>query len=130
MKRFLIAFVGTVLAGLWLSVVAAPGEKSVGTLHHVVVFKFKTNAPPASVQQVEASFEALQTKIPQVKTLNWGTNVSPEHLNKGFTHCFSLTFKSDADRDAYLVHPAHKEFGAGLGPVLDDVLVIDFWSKP
>ncbi len=51
-------------------------------------------------------------------------------MDQGFTHCFFLTFKNEADRDAYLPHPAHKEFGALLGPVLDKVLVIDYWTKP
>ncbi|MBP7933740.1 MAG: Dabb family protein [Phycisphaerae bacterium] len=31
--------------------------------------------------------------------------------------------------DAYLVHPAHKEFGVSLGPVLDKVAVVDYWTK-
>ena len=35
---------------------------------------------------------------------------------------------SEKDRDAYLPHPEHKAFGKVLGPVMDDVFVIDFWS--
>ncbi|HEX9046301.1 MAG TPA: Dabb family protein [Verrucomicrobiae bacterium] len=50
-------------------------------------------------------------------SLQCGTNVGPENLNKGFTHCFALSFKSAADRDAYLKHPAHKAFGKVVGPV-------------
>lgn len=129
MKRFALLAAAAVLAGFLFSSIAAPADKKAGTLHHIVILKFKTNAPPAAIRGVETSFEDLQKKIPQVNSLKWGTNVSPEHLNKGFTHCFLLTFKSDADRDAYLVHPAHKAFGQGLGPVLDDVLAIDFWSQ-
>ena len=34
-----------------------------------------------------------------------------------------------AARAEYLPHPAHKEFGAILGPHLDDVLVIDYWAR-
>jgi hypothetical protein len=56
-------------------------------------------------------------------------NNSPEHLNQGFTHCFFLTFKSEKDREVYLPHPAHKEFGRVLGPHLDKVLVIDYWTS-
>ena len=32
-------------------------------------------------------------------------------------------------RDAYLTHPEHRAFGRVLGPVLDEVFVIDFWGK-
>jgi hypothetical protein len=95
----------------------------------VVSLKFKDTATPEQVQQVEAAFRALKKKIPQVAALEWGTNISPEKLNKGFTHDFLLTFRSEKDRDDYLVHPDHKEFGKLLGPVLAEVLVIDFWAR-
>ncbi|HAB15886.1 MAG TPA: Dabb family protein [Verrucomicrobiota bacterium] len=98
-------------------------------LQHVVSFKFKDSATKEQVKAVEESFRALKTKIPQIERLQWGLNNSPEGLNKGFTHCWVLTFASEADRDAYLVHADHKEFGKGLKPVLADVFVIDFWVK-
>ena len=105
------------------------GHDSKGTLHHVVALKFKDSATIEQVKAVESAFEGLKPKVPGIKSLQWGTNVSPEKLNKGFTHAFVLTFANEADRDAYLVHPAHKDFGKVLGPVLGDVFVIDFWSK-
>jgi Stress responsive A/B Barrel Domain len=40
-----------------------------------------------------------------------------------------VTFKTAEDRDAYLVHPAHKEFVKLVGPIVDDVFVIDFWAE-
>jgi hypothetical protein len=94
-----------------------------------VCFKFKSTAKPEDIQKVEAAFQQLRSKIPQVASLEWGTNVSPEQRNKGFTHCFLLSFNSDKDRDTYLDHPEHKAFGKIVGPVLDDVFVIDFWAK-
>jgi Stress responsive A/B Barrel Domain len=99
-------------------------------LRHVVLFKFKDTATPAPIRQVEDAFRVLPGKISEVKTFEWGTNVSPENLAQGFTHCFLLSFSSDKDRDAYLVAPAHQEFGALLRPYLDKVLVVDFWSQP
>ena len=98
-------------------------------LNHVVSFKFKDSATKEQIKEVEEAFRALKTKIPQIQKLQWGVNNSPEGLNKGFTHCWVLTFGADADRDAYLVHPDHKEFGKLLKPFLADVFVIDFWSK-
>jgi hypothetical protein len=118
---------------LALSLVAATADKDTKTkkarLRHVVSLKFKDSATKEQIKQVEDAFAALETRIPTVNALKWGTNVSPEKLNKGFTHCFLLTFKSDKDRDDYLVHPAHKEFGKLLEPLLAEVMVIDFWSK-
>ncbi|GEO04076.1 stress responsive protein [Adhaeribacter aerolatus] len=97
-------------------------------LRHVVIFKFKDSATPAQVKEVERAFSALPSKIPTIIGYEWGTNVSPENLAQGYTHCFLVTFKNAADRDAYLPHPAHKEFGKILGPHLDKVLVIDFFG--
>ena len=105
------------------------GAEAAGKLKHVVCFKFKSTAKPEDIQKVEEAFQQLKGKIPQVASLEWGTNVSPEQRNKGFTHCFLLSFKSDKDRDTYLDHPEHKAFGKIVGPVLDDVFVIDFWAK-
>jgi hypothetical protein len=98
-------------------------------LQHVVCFKFKPTATAQDIQKVEEAFKALKHKIPLVVSLEWGTNVSKEQKNKGFTHCFVLTFKSEQDCDAYVAHPEHKAFGALVGPLLDDVFVIDFWPK-
>lgn len=98
-------------------------------LRHVVLFKFKDSATPADVKKVEDAFAALPGKIKTIKDYEWGTNSSPENLNQGLTHCFFLTFASDKDRDDYLVHPDHKEFGAVLRPYLDKVTVLDYWTK-
>jgi hypothetical protein len=100
-----------------------------GVVRHVVLFKFKDDASTDKIQAIEAKFRELKTRIPQIQDLEWGTNVSPENHAQGFTHCFLLTFKDTAARDAYLPHPAHKEFGAQLGPILDKVLVVDYVAK-
>ena len=110
-------------------VIGAESSMKKEKLLHVVSIKFKADAKPEKIKEVEDAFRALKTKIPQIATLEWGTNNSPEKINKGFTHCFVLSFKSEADRSVYLPHPAHKAFGAVLGPVLDDVMVVDFWAQ-
>lgn len=99
-------------------------------LRHVVLFGFKETATPEDVQRVLDAFKALPSQISEIKGFEWGTNSSPEGLNQGLTHAFTLTFHSDADRDAYLPHPAHKAFGDIVGPTLDKVTVVDYWTKP
>lgn len=98
-------------------------------LRHVVLFKFKDTSTPEDVKKVEAAFAALPAKISMIKGYEWGKNNSPENLNQGLTHCFFLTFSSDKDRDAYLVHPEHKAFGKIVGPHLDKVTVVDYWVE-
>ncbi|HEX8911935.1 MAG TPA: Dabb family protein [Humisphaera sp.] len=109
----------------------APTEKKEhsGVLYHVVSLKFKPGTTPEQIKAVEDAFAALKTKVPGIKSLTWGTNVSPEKHDKGFTHCFVLSFATAKDRDGYLVHPDHAAFGKVLGPVMADVFVLDFWGK-
>ncbi|MBI5388444.1 MAG: Dabb family protein [Verrucomicrobia bacterium] len=120
MKILTTLLCAAVLAGMTLTASAAQ------KVQHVVSFKFKSTATADDIKKVEAAFAGLKKKIAQIKSLEWGTNVSPEKLNKGFTHCWILSFNSEKDRDAYLVHPDHKAFGKLLGPFLEDVFVVDF----
>ena len=135
MHRFVLP-VCTLLMSVALRAVAADSPAAPAAdaparkLFHVVAVKFKEGATKEQIGDVEKAFAALKEKIPGILSLDWGTNSSPEKLNKGFTHCFVLTFASEGDRDDYLTHAEHKAFGAVLGPVRDDVMVIDFWTEP
>ncbi len=125
----LVAFLGSVAIASALADEGKAKDSAQGTLRHVVLFKFKDDTTPEQVKAVEDAFRALPKKIPTIAGFEWGTNNSPENLAQGFTHCFFLTFKSEADRAVYLPHPAHKAFGKLLHPYLDKVLVVDYWTK-
>lgn len=98
-------------------------------LRHVVIFKFKDSSSPKDVQNVADTFADLKNKIPQIADFEWGINVSKEKLDQGFTHCFILTFKSEQDADTYQEHPAHRNFQQVLGPHMEKVFVVDYWTK-
>lgn len=95
---------------------------------HIVVFKYKSTATPAQIEQVTSAFLDLKHKIPGITSFEYGVNNSPENLNKGFTHVYLLTFKNAQSRDNYLPHPEHKKFGELLGKlgVLEEPFVVDF----
>jgi len=128
MKRicycFLISFCFLIMSGTLF----AQTKKNTSVLRHVVLFKFKDTSQPADVKKIEDAFRGLAGKIKLIKDFEWGTNSSPENLNQGLTHCFLVTFASDKDRDAYLVHPDHQAFVEILKPHLDKVTVVDYWS--
>lgn len=124
MKKILILLL--VLIAMKTETIAQSTEK---VLRHVVLFKFKETSTKEDVKKVEDAFRALPSKIPAIKSLEWGTNNSPENINQGFTHCFFVTFASEADRAIYLPHPDHKAFGQVLRPHLDKVLVVDYWTE-
>lgn len=128
MKTYLLVLLLTVslAAAALLSVNAQNSRRN---LRHVVAFQFKESATAEQVAEVVDAFRALESKISEIRSFEAGTNISPEGLTKGFTHCFILTFSSAEDRDAYLIHPDHKGFGQLVGPVVSDVFVIDFWAE-
>jgi hypothetical protein len=104
-------------------------QKTNKVLRHVVMFKFKEGSPEEKIREVESAFSSLPGKISEIKDYEWGTNNSPEGLDKGFTHCFFVTFSSEEGRAAYLPHPDHQAFVQILQPHLEDVLVLDYWTK-
>ena len=104
---------------------SASSEK---VLRHVVLFSFKEDLPEEKVREVEDAFRQLPKKIKEIADFEYGKDNSPEGLAQGFTHCFLVTFKTAKDRDAYLPHPAHKEFVKLVGGRLEKVLVVDYWA--
>jgi hypothetical protein len=128
MKSF-FAFIAAASLFILSSTMTQAQSKNEKVLRHVVLFKFKDTSTAADVKKVEDAFADLAKKLPLIKGYEWGKNNSPEKLNQGLTHCFLLTFSSEKDRDDYLVHPDHKAFGKILGPHLDKVTVVDYWTE-
>jgi hypothetical protein len=98
-------------------------------VRHVVSFKFKASTPAEEIRKIESAFSALRSKIPQIQSLEWGTDVGPEGLSKGFTHMWILTFSDLPALKTYIDHPDHVAFVNLLKPNLEDVFVLDFHSK-
>jgi hypothetical protein len=129
MKNMNILLCVAIILGMALCAFAADTMGKKGKLRHVVAFKFKDTATPDQIKEVEQAFHALKGKIHEVVSIEWGTNVSTENRDKGFTHCFIVTFNNEKDRDAYLVHPEHKKFVDMALPVIGDVFVLDFVGR-
>lgn len=108
--------------------VHAQKDNNKQVLRHVVMFGWKEGTDPAYINKIVNAFGNLPDKIALIKSFEWGTNNSPENLNQGLSHCFLLTFNSEADRDAYLIHPDHKAFVSLLNPSPDKVTVFDYWA--
>jgi quinol monooxygenase YgiN len=98
-------------------------------LRHVVMFKFKKDATADQIDAVVKAFSDLPRQIDSIVDYEWGTNNSPEKLDKGFTHLFLVSFKDEAGREKYLPHPAHMAFVEKLKPILEEPMVIDYWAK-
>jgi len=102
----------------------------VTAVRHLVLLRFHDDTPATDRADIEAAFAALPAQIAGISAFEWGTDVSPEGLSKGFTHAFVLSFHDEAARNAYLSHPAHRAFVEMLKPHLADVLVLDYLPRP
>jgi hypothetical protein len=126
-RRSIVFFVAlSLLAASTLMPTAASAADKV--LCHIVMYKFKDDVKPAQVQEVVDAFAGLPKKIPLIIGFEHGTNVSKEGKSEGFTHIFVVTFKNEADRDAYIAHPAHEAFVKVVRDRREKVVVIDYWA--
>lgn len=95
-------------------------------LRHLVLFRFLPELADDQVASLIGAFAALPDHIPEVMSFEHGRNESPEGLDHGYTHAFTLGFADAAARDRYLAHPAHRAFVAMVQPALAQALVFDY----
>lgn len=127
---------GAVLAAVGVSTLIASkfaknkSPKGKKVLRHNVLVRFKESTTAQQIQAIEAQFCALKgTTGGVVYDFEWGTNVSVEQLDHGYTHCFFITFLGEAQRGVYLEHPSHVAFVRQLQPYLQEVTVLDYWTS-
>ncbi|KAK0290933.1 hypothetical protein LTR35_001654 [Friedmanniomyces endolithicus] len=101
---------------------------------HIVLFEFKPTIDREQIAEACKAMLALPQKClhpqshqPYVKGYGGGRDTSPEGLQGAFTHGFVSEFQSEEDRKYYLEKdPAHLEFVASLGGLVENVRVVDF----
>ena len=107
----------------------APAKAKEGVYRHVVLFAFNEDVTKEQIKEVEVAFGNLPKEIDTIIDFEFGTNVSPENINDGLTHCFFVTFKNKAGLEVYLPHPAHEKFVALVKGKLAKVVVVDYIAK-
>jgi hypothetical protein len=85
-------------------------------IRHVVLCRFRKDQDVAAIF---AALKRLQDKMPGILAISCGADNSPEGLQKGFTHGFTVDFSDAAARDAYLPHPEHQAVGRMIVDALE-----------
>jgi Stress responsive A/B Barrel Domain len=105
-------------------------DEKVKMIRHVVLLKIR-DAAEAPI--LFAALRTLQTLISGIADVKCGADCSPEGLQRGFTHGFTVDFVDASARDAYVSHPAHQKVGALIVAAceggVDGVLVLDWGIK-
>jgi hypothetical protein len=95
-------------------------------IRHILLIKFKPLAEAVEIDKLRVLFGSMPQKIEGVISVEWGSNDSPESLNKGYTHAVLMTFTNEQARKHYLPHPEHEALKAVFSPLLEDIIVFDY----
>ena len=94
-------------------------------IEHLVLFKFKADAPPGQAERVAAALKVLKNKIPGIIHLTSGLNFSDRA--KGYELGLVVRFLDRAALDHYAQHPEHVAVVEKLvKPHAADVLALDY----
>ncbi|MFH1804447.1 MAG: Dabb family protein [Pseudomonadota bacterium] len=88
-------------------------------IRHIVLIKFKPGIGETAITTLFDALANLGNQINGMRGFDGGISVSPENLEQGFRHGFSIDFDDARARDAYLVHPQHQALGAELVKAAD-----------
>ena len=98
-------------------------------IRHIVLVRFRPDLPSKERLGIFVQLAALDGVVPGMLSFHAGENSSSESLERGYHHGFSIDFKDEKARNAYLAHPDHKAAGARLVSAcangIDDILVFD-----
>lgn len=101
-------------------------------IRHIVLVKFRPEVADAQIDAIFADLAAIHAKLPGVLDIRAGRSESPEQIERGYLHGFTVDFSDWADLAAYQDHPDHRRVGASLVASaiggLDGILVFDLAS--
>ena len=100
-----------------------------GKLRHVVLIEFNKTTTKEQIKQTERMFCDMAGGIDDVCDFEWGTDVSGGERTEGFTHCFFLTFHSEAELKRYQTNAVHDELRNATRPYIKKMLAFDYWQR-
>ncbi len=95
-------------------------------LRHIVLFRFKDEVSAEQIAEGGKAFLALADQIKNIREIEWGKAIN---MPAPYTHCLLVTVQTEADLQAYDEHRAHQAIGERYGHRVQDLIVMDFWTK-
>ena len=83
-------------------------------IRHIVLVKFRAEVSEAEIAAIFADLAAIKAKLPGVIDIRAGRSESPERIERGYMHGFTVDFTDWAALAAYQDHPDHRGVGAAL----------------
>lgn len=98
-------------------------------IRHIVLIRFQPTVSEADIAGIFATIPKLARKLPGVEAYAFGRSESPEQIERGYIHGFTIDFTSWDALKTYADDPDHKAFGGELvGHAvggIDGILVFD-----
>ena len=95
----------------------------------MVLLEFPLETNGDVIADIFNDLKNLETIIDGLISYSGGPYCSPEGLNKGFTHGFTMTFENEEKRNAYFPHPAHELVKNKILAYITNVIAFDYEIK-
>ena len=103
-------------------------------IRHIVLTKFKPEISEAAIAEIYSGLASVTESLPGAAAFAGGRSESPEEIERGYMHGFSIDFADWAALQAYTDDARHKALGAQLVENavggLDGILVLDIPFDP
>lgn len=98
-------------------------------IRHIVLIRFQPQVTEAEIAVMFSAIPVLAARLPGVVAHAAGRSESPEKIERGYLHGFTIDFASWAALQGYADDPDHKAFGGSLVAHalggIDGILVFD-----
>jgi hypothetical protein len=102
-------------------------------IRHIVLLKARPEVTEAQITAIFADLHTIRAKLPGILAIHSGRSESPEKIERGYLHGFTVDFTDWDALAAYQDHPDHKRVGAALVAAaqggIDGILVFDLPIK-
>ena len=99
-------------------------------VRHIVLIQFQASLSDEEIAHIWRELYEIRGKVPGLIDIRAGTSKSPEKMERGHRHGFTVDFENWEALAAYQEHPEHKKLGARLVDKavegIDGILVFDF----
>ncbi len=83
-------------------------------IRHIVLTKFRDDVPEEQIAGIYDGLAALVDTLPGARRFTGGRSTSPEEIERGYLHAFTIDFASWDDLKTYADHPDHRALGSKI----------------
>jgi len=98
-------------------------------IRHIVLIRFRPEVPGPVIAAIFDDLRSIDGKVAGLSDIRAGRSESPEQIERGYLHGFTIDFTDWAALEAYQAHADHKRVGAALVAHaqggIDGILVFD-----